>query len=263
MDPFDRLLPHLFISTKNPELNRSQFDASSRQIPLLYLILLTNSTALAITHFYVAPAGLSLYIPLALGLVCVARLLRWLRIDRSILEDLEVARELRLTTWLVMGLGIAFTSWGLALYPYGDAYERVHVAFYMSITVIGCIFCLMHVRTAPLLLTMIVIVPLTVFFLLTQKHGSDCDIDQCSSRVNRDGLDPADVLPGFCKSRQFQTDTSDDPTRNPRAERRKPPSCQHRQPDAFAQSQAVLCGRLKRTDHKCKGYRPQHRGRSD
>ena len=167
MYTFDRLFPHLFLSTNNAELNRSQFGALSSQIPLLYLILLTNSTAVAITHVHVAPAWLSLFVPLALGLVCLARLLMWLRIDKRMLVDLDVARHLRLTTWLTMGLGIAFTSWGLALYPYGGAYERAHVALYMSITVIGCIFCLMHVRTAPLLLTMIVIVPLTAFFSLT------------------------------------------------------------------------------------------------
>jgi diguanylate cyclase (GGDEF)-like protein len=167
MYSFDNLLPHLFISTKNAELNRSQFDAIAKQIPLLYLILLTNSTAVAITHFHITPAWLSLYVPLALGLVCAARVFKWLRIDQSVLEDQEIARQLRSTTWFVIGLGIAFTSWGLALYPYGDAYERTHVALYMSVTVIGCIFCLMHVRTAALLLTVIVIVPFTVFFSLT------------------------------------------------------------------------------------------------
>lgn len=37
----------------------------------------------------------------------------------------------------------------------------------MAITVISCIFCLMHVRSAALLLTVIVIVPFVIFFSLT------------------------------------------------------------------------------------------------
>jgi diguanylate cyclase (GGDEF)-like protein len=74
---------------------------------------------------------------------------------------------LRTTTLLVAVLGAAFTAWALSLFPYGDAYAQGHVAFYMSITVIGCIFCLMHLRSAALMLTLIVTVPFTVFFSLT------------------------------------------------------------------------------------------------
>jgi diguanylate cyclase (GGDEF)-like protein len=37
----------------------------------------------------------------------------------------------------------------------------------MAITVIGCIFCLMHLRVAALLLTLVVLPPTTVFFALT------------------------------------------------------------------------------------------------
>ena len=45
------------------------------------------------------------------------------------------------------------------LYPYGDAYTKSHLAFYMAITVVSCIFCLMHVRPAAMTLTATVIAP--------------------------------------------------------------------------------------------------------
>jgi predicted signal transduction protein with EAL and GGDEF domain len=35
------------------------------------------------------------------------------------------------------------------LFPYGDIYAQAHVAFYMGITVICCIFCLMYCVRRP------------------------------------------------------------------------------------------------------------------
>ena len=60
-----------------------------------------------------------------------------------------------------------FLAWGLALYQYGDAYAQGHVVFYMVITVIGGIFCLMHLRSAALLLTGVTVIPFSIFFLAT------------------------------------------------------------------------------------------------
>ncbi|WP_446705164.1 hypothetical protein, partial [Aeromonas veronii] len=36
---------------------------------------------------------------------------------------------------------------------------------YMAVTVIGCIFCLMHVRSAALIVTLIVDLPYVIFFV--------------------------------------------------------------------------------------------------
>ncbi|WP_254699791.1 putative bifunctional diguanylate cyclase/phosphodiesterase [Trinickia violacea] len=148
---------------------RSQFEAFSRQLPLLYLILVINSLAVAFTHIGKAPALLCEYIPFTLCVACVVRLWIWSRRRKLIasLNDRQIARRLTNTIWLIVLLGGLFTAWGLSLYRYGDAYEKAHVAFYMSITVIGCIFCLMHMRTAALLLTGIVLIPFALYFSTT------------------------------------------------------------------------------------------------
>ena len=78
------------------------------------------------------------------------------------------ARTLLNATVVVSGLsGAMFLVWGLALYQYGDAYAQGHVVFYMVITVIGSIFCLMHSRSAALVLTGVTVIPFSVFFLAT------------------------------------------------------------------------------------------------
>ncbi|WP_206956207.1 putative bifunctional diguanylate cyclase/phosphodiesterase [Trinickia acidisoli] len=153
----------------NVALMRSQFEAFSRQLPLLYFTLIANSVAVAFTHAHFAPVILGKIVPSVLCAACLLRLCVWARRRTALcpMTDEQIAVRMRNTIVLVVLFGAAFTAWGLSLYPYGGAYERAHVAFYMSITVIACIFCLMHMRMAALLLTAIVLVPFVVFFSLT------------------------------------------------------------------------------------------------
>lgn len=147
-----------------PELLLAQAKAFSRQIPLLYFILLANAAALSYTHFGSAPAYLTIYIPSALAVVCIIRVVFWWRSRRKGLTVKQAKRLLMGTTPLAAVLGIGFVSWSFALFPHGDAYQQAHVFFYMAITVIGCIFCLMHLRSAAFLLAGVVVVPMTIFF---------------------------------------------------------------------------------------------------
>jgi diguanylate cyclase (GGDEF)-like protein len=149
------------------DLAVSQLAVLARQIPLLLTILTVNALALAATHARSAPRLLTMVIPTILCLVCYYRVIFWWRIDLSRIDGAGALQRMKIIVRSVVLLGIAFTFWSLALYPYGDAFARCHVAFYMAITVISCILCLTHLRGAALLLTGIVVVPYTVFFVLT------------------------------------------------------------------------------------------------
>lgn len=150
-------------------LARSQFQAFSKQLPLLYFILTTNTAAVAYTHWRVAPFWLCVVVPGLLCGFCVLRVLVWLQRQQGDYTDAMLVQRLRATFWMVGALGVAFTTWGLLLFPYGDAYARCHVVFFMTITVIGCIFCLMHMRAAALLLTAIVIIPVALYLFFTDN----------------------------------------------------------------------------------------------
>jgi diguanylate cyclase (GGDEF)-like protein len=164
MPSLKSLLPLFRVPADNPELVRSQLGALARQVPLLYFVLVVNTAALAATHLARAPAYLTIYLPVLFCLLCIRRLLLWRRMPVDTLShDAVVLRLKRAVGWVCL-IGVAFTAWALALYPYGDAHAQSHVAFYMAITVIGCIFCLMHLRPAALALTIIVLVPYTLFF---------------------------------------------------------------------------------------------------
>jgi diguanylate cyclase (GGDEF)-like protein len=155
----------LHIRNDNPELTRSQLAALCRQLPLLYFILVVNTLAVCLTFVDRAPAWMSLYVPGVLCVACTGRAVRWWKLRGEDMPHEKVVSLLRRTVWLTVMLGAAFTAWALGLYEYGDDYARAHVAFYMSITVIGCIFCLTHLRPAAILLTVIVVAPWTIFFL--------------------------------------------------------------------------------------------------
>ena len=155
------------IPRDNPELLIAQYKIFSYQVPLLYLILIINTWALAATHFATAPYWLTVVIPAVMSVVCGSRALVWVRsIGQA--ADAELAyRSLRRTNRLASAVATLFTTWALLLFPYGDAYTKVHVAFYMAITVIGVILCLLHLRSAAIMVAVIVNGAFVIFFSLS------------------------------------------------------------------------------------------------
>ncbi len=146
------------------QLVLAQWRALSRQVPLMYAMLVSNTLILAFTHIDEAPIELTVYIPVTLAVICIVRTMIWWRgRERPITAD-RARSNLRAMIWLGAAMAIGFTAWSFALFPYGDAYLRSQIAFYMGITTIGCMFCLMHVRAAALAVGMCVLIPYTVFF---------------------------------------------------------------------------------------------------
>ncbi|MCF4128453.1 putative bifunctional diguanylate cyclase/phosphodiesterase [Methylobacterium sp. SyP6R] len=156
------------VDTGNPDLMRAQMQALHSQVPLLYVILAINSTALAVTYLGAAPDRLTLYPLGALLAVCALRLGLWLRRARQPIDETRLAARLWLTVVLAGVLAVGFMAWGCALFGYGDAYARAHMLFYVGTTTIACVFCLAQLRAAALLVTAIV----TILFCL---HVSSLD----------------------------------------------------------------------------------------
>jgi diguanylate cyclase (GGDEF)-like protein len=157
----------LFRVSADPDLTRAQFDAFSKQIPLLYFILITNTIAVAYTYVPLAPISLSMIVPAMLIAVTGFRTFWWLRQRHRMRSDADIMRNLRLTNWIAAPIAAGFTIWSFALYPYGDPFAKSQVAFYMAVTVIGCIFSLMHLRSAALIVTLVVDVPYVLFYFAT------------------------------------------------------------------------------------------------
>ncbi|MGJ4926474.1 putative bifunctional diguanylate cyclase/phosphodiesterase [Bradyrhizobium sp. HKCCYLS2038] len=159
------------VPADNPELTRAQFQAFSKQVPLLYFILITNSLALAYTFLPLAPTWLTVSVPALLSTITGVRMLWWLRQNNVTSGDAEVLHSLRVTNRIAGPIGVLFVVWSFLLFPYGDPFAQGQVAFFMAVTVIGIIFCLMHLRSAALIVTLVVIVPYVIFFMATGVHA--------------------------------------------------------------------------------------------
>ncbi len=162
-----RVARFMGVPADNPELLKAQYRAFSRQLPMMYFILISSTRAVALTYRTITPAWLTVGIPLLLTLACAIRVLHWWQ-SRRIDPTPELALDaLTRTNRLASVIAVSFTAWSLALFHYGDAYTRSYLAFYMAITVIACIFCLMHLRSAAITVTAIVNGAFIAFFAAT------------------------------------------------------------------------------------------------
>ncbi|WP_210319763.1 putative bifunctional diguanylate cyclase/phosphodiesterase [Rhizobium wenxiniae] len=164
-------LPLFRVRGDDPTLAIAQKAALSKQVPLMYFILLVNTWGVAITHLNAAPAFLTIGVPSLMTLVCVLRVLRWWQgIGQTDTDPIRIIADLRRTNRLAWILAAVFATWGIALAPYGDNFMQSHVAFYMGITVIGCIFCLTHLVSAAMAVTLVVNVVFIAYFGLTGNY---------------------------------------------------------------------------------------------
>ncbi len=154
----------LSIPSDKPELVMAQVKAFSRQVPLLYFILLANVGFVAATHGNAAPLWLTVAAPGLFTIVAVLRMIGWLRVRHVQYTHEAAVRRLKSTVGLVVGLGTLMTAWSLALLPYGNDFQQGHVGFFMSMTLVACTFCLMHLRSAAMLMAVVVTVPFCVVF---------------------------------------------------------------------------------------------------
>lgn len=164
----------LSVRTDNPELRKAQYAAMARLIPLMYLVLVANAWVMAMLfHYYTkAPAALTIVAAAVLTSICVIRMLFWWKQQHQSRANpsAEVAeRELRRTNWVAGILAFAFPVWAFALFPYGGDIEQAHIAFFLTFTMLGSMLCLIHLRSAALIISVVAGIPLLVFFALTGK----------------------------------------------------------------------------------------------
>lgn len=161
------LIKFLSVPADKPELVRAQMRAFSKQIPIFYGVLVCNMLFVAMTHFPFAPISLTVFVPLIGTAVTVSRLISWWRLRRSEYPVEQSIRRLQGTIWLSAALGVSFTVWSLALLNYGDMDEKIQVVFFMGITMLACVFSLMHLRAASFIVAAIVIVPFVTVLALS------------------------------------------------------------------------------------------------
>ena len=142
-----------------PFVRRAQLRSLAGRLPLLYSVLVSSAVALSV-HVGRAPLWLAVIVPGCLLPIGILRVLHWWRLDVDRLDDRGVSRRLRTSIVVVTSLAVGFTVWSFALLPFArDEQERGTIAFFLSIMIIGTMFCLVHLRFAAPLLVALVVVP--------------------------------------------------------------------------------------------------------
>ncbi len=149
----------------------AQYLRLRERIPPLYGLLSINAAILAYTHRALAPGYLTLTIPAILIACCLIRMLVWLRpVSQRDLEADVARRRMKQAIWLSLLFAMTFAVWSLCLDRYGGPYEHGHVAVFVSVTVLGCVFCLTFLPTAALL---ICVTALGMFLVYCMTTGSE------------------------------------------------------------------------------------------
>jgi len=168
-----RFVNFMSLDVDNPELLKARCASLSRLLPLMYAILVANSWILSITFIDRAPAPLTIGVSSALTVICAIRLVVWWR-TRGVPPSTETAtRELWRTPRLTAVLSLGFSSWAIALFPYGDPFAQTHVAVFVLSSSVTCMFCLIHLPSAAILIAGIVSPTFDAFLL---SRGTETDV---------------------------------------------------------------------------------------
>jgi len=148
------------------DLSRAQFREFVRQVPLLYFILSCNAAAVSVVYSRFADPVLSSVFPVLLCSIAAVRGIWWSRHRDASFSDAEILRHIRTTGRLAVVMTTAFMVWGLLLYPYGDVHAKGHLTFFLALTQITSVFCLMPLRSAALSVATLATMPFFAFFML-------------------------------------------------------------------------------------------------
>lgn len=139
------------LDTSDSELAHAQFRSFSRQMPLLYVILVCNAAAIMFAFYRPEYLFRTVIAPVAMCAVGIWRAIWWFRQKNfEAISDAETSALIRRTCSLAVIMTLGFEAWCMWLYPLGDAYARGHLTFFLALTQVSSVFCLMSMRAAAL-----------------------------------------------------------------------------------------------------------------
>lgn len=120
----------------------AQYQVFTRQIPLLYFLLLINTWTLAYVFRDAAPHWLGVELLLGISAFSVFRAIGWWNMRDEIPNVAVARRRVRTTVILAWILAPAMAIWSLMLFDYGDMYLKIHVVFMMTAGIMTMTYCL-------------------------------------------------------------------------------------------------------------------------
>lgn len=153
------------LDTSDPELTRAQFRTFQGHIPLLYGILVCNTVAITVTAFDGEQLAKTLLSPIAISAIAIIRAIWWLRQgDAEQFDDAGIALHLRRTCRLAVVLTLVFSAWVIWVFQDASPYARSNLTFFLALSQVSTVFCLMTLRAAAMLVAVVSTVSFALYF---------------------------------------------------------------------------------------------------
>jgi diguanylate cyclase (GGDEF)-like protein len=153
------------LDTSDPELTRAQFRTFQGHIPLLYLILVCNTVAITVTAFDAQQLVKTLLSPIAISAVVLLRAVWWLRQGNAEqFDDIAIAAHLRRTCRLAVLMTLTFNAWVIWVFQDAGAYARSNLTFFLALSQVSTVFCLMTLRAAAMRVAVVSTVGFALYF---------------------------------------------------------------------------------------------------
>lgn len=152
----------------DPDVLIGQYGNLKRQVPLLYLLLIIIAFASLSLMGDSVPLLLVGGASTAIASVCAVRMIAWIWFlpDPNEISVEQARALLRRTTLAVLPICVAYLAYSFLLDAYGDPTQRAFVAICLVMTAIGCIFCLVHLPQAAMMVNLTTMVPYTIYQII-------------------------------------------------------------------------------------------------
>ena len=159
------LNPKSWAFSEDPDVLIGQYANLKRQVPLLYLLLIIIALASLYLMADSAPMAIVGGVSGLFVLIGTIRMVwwQWFLPDPSEIGVEEAKTLLRRTTLAVLPICLSYLGYAFMLDAFGDPEQRAGVAICLVMTAIGCIFCLMHLPQAALLVNLTTMVPYAIY----------------------------------------------------------------------------------------------------
>ncbi len=143
----------------------------SHRAPLLYLVVIFNTSLISLRFLGTAPLVLIAFAP-AMAILAGFRALYW-RPSRVARRPVDLLRQdLQAMGRLGGWAALLIVAWSLALYPYGDVSQRALIHFVMAVTMFSAILGMAYSPQTALRLAMAFTLPWSLFLLVTGQPNA-------------------------------------------------------------------------------------------
>lgn len=130
----------------DPDVARAQYQLIQRQTPFLYLMSLAGGWGLVVTHWSVAPIGLTLVLPLLITAFALQRVVTLHKRQKRTPDHDEILAWQKQAMVLSIVSPALLSLWALSLFPYGGPYLQLQVVFTIAVLNLVVLFCLIQFR---------------------------------------------------------------------------------------------------------------------